>query len=202
MPKGLESALSIVERGGIARPQDLAAAGLPREYLHRLHRCGKIMRAGRGLYMALGTTDPHLHLALAAARVPHGVICLRSAAALHGLIGSDNGVVWMAVDRKARKPKVDGVKLQIVRFSGADLTEGIEEHDVCGVKVRVTSPAKTIVDLFRYRRKPHPGLGTHVAADVLRNYKKSTTFDMVRLAEHVQASRMTRVMEPYLQMLD
>ena len=32
------------------------------------------------------------------------------------------------------------------------LATGIEEHVIVGVRARIYSPAKTVVDLFRYRR--------------------------------------------------
>jgi hypothetical protein len=40
----------------------------------------------------------------------------------------------------------------IVRLSGAALTGGTEEHDVDGVRIRITSPARTVVDCFLRNR--------------------------------------------------
>ncbi|MGA8764404.1 MAG: type IV toxin-antitoxin system AbiEi family antitoxin domain-containing protein [Candidatus Sulfotelmatobacter sp.] len=34
----------------MVRPRDIEAIGLPREYLVRLHRQGKLNRFGRGIY--------------------------------------------------------------------------------------------------------------------------------------------------------
>ncbi|MGA2233862.1 MAG: type IV toxin-antitoxin system AbiEi family antitoxin domain-containing protein [Terriglobales bacterium] len=39
-----------VGKHGIVRPRDIEAIGLPREYLVRLHRQGKLNRPGRGIY--------------------------------------------------------------------------------------------------------------------------------------------------------
>jgi hypothetical protein len=36
-------------------------------------------------------------------------------------------------------------------LSGTALTSGIEEHKVDGVRVRVTTPARTVVDCFKFR---------------------------------------------------
>ena len=51
---------------------------------------------------------------------------------------------------QARQPPA---RLRIVRFSGAMLTYGVRTHSILGVRVRVTSPARTVVDCFRYRTR-------------------------------------------------
>ena len=61
--------------------------------------------------------------------------------------------VWIAIDRRARRPNVRYPPLHVVRFSGEALTEGIEEHLIEGLEVRVYSIAKTVADLFKYRHK-------------------------------------------------
>jgi len=45
--------MQYVRRKGIVRPRDLEALGIPREYLLRLYRQGKLSRTGRGLYTLL-----------------------------------------------------------------------------------------------------------------------------------------------------
>lgn len=42
--------------------------------------------------------------------------------------------------------------MQFVRFSGELLRSGIEMHTIEGVPVPITNPARTVVDLFRYRQ--------------------------------------------------
>ena len=42
--------MQYVRSKGIVRPRDLEALGIPREYLLRLHRQGKLSRTGRGIY--------------------------------------------------------------------------------------------------------------------------------------------------------
>ena len=82
-------------------------------------------------------------------RVPRGVICLLTALRFHS-IGTQNPVdVWLAVDRKAQRPVVAGLPVSVVRFSGAALHEGVEEHVIEGVTVRVTNAAKTVADCFK-----------------------------------------------------
>jgi predicted transcriptional regulator of viral defense system len=74
------------------------------------------------------------------------------------------------------------------------LASGIEEHIICGVKVKITSPAKTVVDCFKYRSK----VGINVAIEALRDawHKRLVTTD--ELWKLATLNRMTNVMRPYL----
>ena len=51
-------------------------------------------------------------------KVPKGVICLISALAFHELTTQTPHYVWLAVDRKARKPKIDYPPVRVFFFSG------------------------------------------------------------------------------------
>jgi predicted transcriptional regulator of viral defense system len=125
--------------------------------------------------------------------VPKGIACLLTALRFHALGTQHPREVWLAVDRRAAIPKLDVAPVRIVRMSGAALTAGIEEHDVEGVAVRVTSPARTVVDCFKFRNK----IGVDVAVEALRDYrrlKKGTIDELWRQADQL---RMTRVIRPY-----
>jgi predicted transcriptional regulator of viral defense system len=101
--------------------------------------------------------------------------------------------VWLAIDRRAGIPRVDFTPVRMIRVSGAALTSGIEEHKVDGVRVRVTSPARTVVDCFKFRNK----IGVDAAVEALRDYRrlrKGTVDELWRQADRL---RMTRVIRPY-----
>lgn len=49
---------------------------------------------------------------------------------------------------------MDYPPLRIVRFSGAALTDGIEEHLIDGVTVRVTNVARTVADCSTEPARP------------------------------------------------
>jgi predicted transcriptional regulator of viral defense system len=70
----------------------------------------------------------------------------------------------MAIDRKTKKPVVDGLKLRFVRFSGHALTQEVVNTKIDGVPVRVYSAAKTVADCLKYRRK----MGSDLAARILQ----------------------------------
>ena len=76
-----------------------------------------------------------------------------SALRFHDLTTQMPFEVWLALDRKARRPVVSDLPVRIVRFSGAALDSAVEEHIVEGVPVRVFSPEKTVADCFKSRHK-------------------------------------------------
>lgn len=188
--------LELVRRRGILRASDLAEPGIPRTYLTRLVAEGVLERSSRGIYVVAGADVTENHgLAEACRRVPHGVVCLLSALQFHDLTTQFPFEVWLAIDRKARLPKVDHPPLRIVRFSGNDLTEGVVVHDIEGVAVKVTDPARTVADCFAYRGK----IGIDVAMEALRDClrKRMASPDELYLA--ARARRMANVMRPYLE---
>ena len=190
--------IDLVRNHGLIRPRDLAPLGIPRVSLTRAIRRGELERIGRGLYGLPGRpVSAHGSLAEVARRVPKGVVCLLSALRFHGLTTQAPFEVWLAIENKAIAPKLDYPPLRIVRFSGAALTAGVEEHVVDGVAVRVTGVAKTVADCFKYRNK----IGLDVALEALREAwreKRMTSDDLWRYAK---VCRVANVMRPYMESL-
>lgn len=183
---------------GVIRPRDLDASGIPREYLRRLCNKGVLERRSRGIY-ALADADltENHSMVLASKRVPRGVVCLLSALRFHRLTTQAPFEIWMAIDRKARLPKTEGVPLHIVRFSAAALTEGVEHHQVEGMEVPVYCLAKTVVDCFKYRNK----IGLDVALEALRECLRERRCTIDELWWYAKICRVANVMRPYLESL-
>src|SRR5438045_7394405 len=97
-----EQVLALARRHGVLRPRDVAAQGIPREYLVRLHRQGILDRPARGVYV-LAAAEPGEHQSLVEVckRVPHGVVCLLSALRFHQLTTQAPFEVWLAIGEKA-----------------------------------------------------------------------------------------------------
>jgi predicted transcriptional regulator of viral defense system len=191
-----EKAQHVLKRLGIARSWDLEGEGISRTQLRRLLERGLIDRVGRGLYGLPGAarTERH-HLAEAARRVPGGVVCLLSALRFHGLTTQNPFEVWMAIDRRAWRPRVEHPPLRLVYLSGPALREGVEDHDVGGVTVRVFSAAKTVADCFKFRNK----IGTDVAVEALRDYRRLHPKRLEAVWRFAEVDRVTRVILPYLE---
>ncbi len=193
-----EHVLRLVRRFGVLRPRDLNRHEIPREYLIRLYEEGLLDRPSRGLYvLTAAKPTEHQSLAEACKRVPRGVICLLSALRFHNLTTQAPFEVWMAIDVKSRRPKVDNPPLRIVRFSGKALTYGVERHRIGGVAVKVTAPAKTVADCFRYRHK----MGLDVALEALRDAWRERRVTIDELTRAAKVCRVANVIRPYLESL-
>ncbi len=184
----------IARKKRLFRLSEAIAAGVHPEYVRRLTRQGELTRVGRGLYTlaSTGATEHHT-LAEVSKRVPKAVFCLLTALRFHGLGTQNPREVWLAIDRRAGIPRVDFTPVRVFRVSGAALTSGIEEHKVDCIRVRITSPARTVVDCFKFRNK----IGIDVAVEALRDYRrlrKGTVDELWRQADRL---RMARVIRPY-----
>ena len=196
--KPIERAMQYVRRKGIVRPRDLEALGIPREYLLRLYRQGKLSRTGRGIYSLpdAAFTERHSY-AEVAKRVPEAVLCLLSALAFHELTTQSPAAVWIALGKGARKPAILSPSLRVVRLTEPSLSEGVEKHTVEGVSVRVYSAAKTVADCFKFRNKIGLDIAIEGLKDCLRQ-KKATINDIHRYAK---ICRVSNVIRPYMEAL-
>ena len=130
--------LTLARQRAIFTTREVARAGIHTQTLSRLVRAGALERIARGRYrLTERPITEHHGLALAAAAVPGGVICLLSALSFHGIGTQLPHEVWMAVDRRARRPSLSYPKLRVLRFSGNALTNGVETHLVEGETARV-----------------------------------------------------------------
>ncbi len=193
-------------KDGPLRARELAAAGIPRAYLTRLCERGELEHVGRGMYRLANAPATELHaVAQIAKRVPHATICLLTALQIHGLTTEVPHAVWIMIDTRARRPKIDTPAIEIVEAHGPAREHGVETRQIEGVPVSITTPAKTVADCFRYRR--HVGLEVAIAAlrDYLRqrtragNGKRESRIDALVAA--ARADRVYRVMRPYLEAL-
>ncbi len=183
---------------GPFRARDLSEHGIPRTYLLRLRDRGLIEQIDRGLYQLAGAPVTELiSTAQVAARVSHATVCLLSALQIHGLTTEAPHTVWIMIDRKARAPALTYPKLDVVRASGNALDHGVEKRVIEGVVIKVTTPAKTGADCFRYRR--HVGLD--VALDALRDYLRRYRSGIDALVAAANADRVLATMKPYIEAL-
>ena len=193
--------LSASARTGTAsvfRTHELEAQGISRPKIRELVSSGKLQRIGRGLYTRPDApVEENRALAEVAKRIPKATVCLLSALRFHNLTTQAPHEIWVALDRKARHPKVDYLPLRVVRFSGMALQEGQEQHVIEGVPVRVYNPGKTVADCFKYRNK----IGLDVALEALREAWRNRACTMSELAHYARICRVSNVMRPYLESL-
>jgi predicted transcriptional regulator of viral defense system len=188
----------------MARLSEFTKAGVTAATVSRMKEKGLIARLGRGLYqLPDASTDANHSLAEAAKRVPKGVICLISALAFHELTDTIPSRVWMAIGPKDRRPRTDDPPLQIVRFGARVLSAGVKEHTVESVRVRIYNPAKTVVDMFRYRQsagkryKKSPGL--NLALEGLKEALRQRKATPAEIARYANEAGVWKAVRPYLE---
>lgn len=191
-----ELALRLGRESGLLRSSDAAAAGVSRTTLSRLTARGDLVRVGRGVYQLpqAQRADP---VAILSATHPGVVVCLLSALAMRGLTTQSPREAWIAIGNKAAVPRIDYPPMQVVRMNEVNLRVGVHETTLDGVTVRVTSPARTIADCFKFRRR----VGLDVAIEALRAAWDSRAVTMDELWQAAAQTRMTIVMRPYLESL-
>ncbi len=180
---------------GFFRPMQLGAAGLTRDQLPALLRSGAVERVGRGLYrIADAEPTENYSLAMACARVPHSIVCLLSALRVHGIGTQAPAEVWLAIPHKARAPRLRELRLRIVRFSGPAWTFGVQKTEFEGVPARITSPARTVADCFRFERLVGPEAAMEALRDGLRQ-RKATVAEVSRVAEVLPSRRLSAALD-------
>jgi len=184
------------ELPALLRAGDLEARGIPRSHLVGMLRRGEVERISRGLYRLRDAPLNELEtIAAVSKRIPGAIVCLLTALHVHGIGTQAPRDVWIAIDRKARKPQVPELPVRVVRFSGAMLRYGIQTREVLGVSIRLTSPARTVVDCFRYRNK----IGLDVALEALRDVIRSRKATMDEITRVADVCRIETVISPYLE---
>ena len=199
MPNALtDSALRQAGVGTFFRPRDVLPLGVTYYQLQRLVAEGRVEKAGPGLYRLAEAEATEMEtIAMVAAAVPRAIVCLVSALRVHEIGTQSPRQGWLAIDRKARKPMRLPAAARIVRFSGQMLTYGVVTQSLQDVRVRITSPARTVIDCFRYRNK----IGLDVAMEALRDAVRSRTAMVSEIDRAAEVCRIRTVIAPYLEAL-
>ena len=161
------------------RPQQIRDFGLTPAHLPALVRCGAVEHVGRGLYRVVREgRGKHDLVAEACTRSPGSILCLHSALRVHGLRSRAPPVVWLAIPRDSRQPRMPHIPLHIVRFSATAWSFRVNATEIDGVPTYITSPARTIADCFRLARQA----GAEAGMDALRDALSKGLVDIEELA--------------------
>ncbi len=172
--------------------------GITYHQLQGLVQAGLVEKVDRGLYRLVeADVSVNETIAMVAAAAPQAIVCLLSALRVHEIGTQSPRQVWLAVDRKARKPERLPAAARIVRFSGQMLTYGVVIQEMLGTQVRITSPARTVVDCFRYRNK----IGIDVALEAVHDAVRSRKATIAEIDRAAEVCRIQTVIAPYLEML-
>ena len=178
---------------------ELKKYGIARTYISRLVEKKLLRKVGRGLYVSADSEPTTNHtIAQVCKRIPEGIVCLLSSLQFHEITTQQPYQVWIALNRKAWKPNVPDLPINIVWFSkGPIFNEGIEYHNIEGVSVKIYNIAKTVVDCFKYRNK----IGLDTAIEALKLYREKKRFKADDFMQFARVCRVEKVMRPYLEAL-
>jgi predicted transcriptional regulator of viral defense system len=193
-----EKIIELAKKQGVIQIRDLRKEGIHPEYLRRLYEKGRLVKLARGQYALpeLKISENH-SLSIVGKSVPNANICLLSALRFYNIGTQAPYEVWIAIQNRTAKPQIRYPKLRVFYYSGMAYSEGIEEHLIDSVQVKIYSPAKTIADCFKYRNK----IGIDVAIEALRDGWQQNKFNMDELWKFAKICRVTNVMKPYMESL-
>jgi len=155
--------MSILDTITIATTAQLRAEHHPREIL-AAEDAGRIFRVATGIWVSPEIyVDPQLDDALAC--LSGGVIGYLSAAMKHNLCDAIPPSTYVIVPVNISRPR-QRLPIQYIRTRSEDaLTIGVDVTDFHGWPIRMTNPARTVVDLYRIEPK---GIRQHSAAALTR----------------------------------
>ena len=105
--------------------------------------------------------------------------------------------VWIAIGRKDWRPRVSYPPIRVARFSDEQLRRSVERKKIAGTPVPVFGVAKTVADLFRYRRT----VGDAIAIEGLRQALRRQKTTPAQIAREANVAGVWATMEPYVMAL-
>ena len=183
-------------QGGVLRTAEAIRKGIQPRVLYAMREGHMLEMLTRGCFrLAEMDVMSNPDLAVVAKAVPKGVVCLISALAFHEITTQIPHAVDLALREHTHRPKIAYPPVQTHWFGDKAYSEGVEQHVIDGVPVRIYSAAKTVADCFKFRNK----VGLDVAVEAMRlcrQRKRTTGGEFQRFAK---ICRVENVMAPYLE---
>ena len=143
--------------------EDLLAVGFTMADLRAAEKAEQVVECVGGAWISWESwlaTGNGLDQAAACLQHPGAIVCHYSAALWHLLSDEDPRRIWTSA-----------IDIPGIVWTDLDRTVGVETMDIAGVTVRVTSAARTVVDLLRYREE----LGEEPARAALMDWHERGT---------------------------
>jgi predicted transcriptional regulator of viral defense system len=94
-------------------------------------------------------------------------------------------------------PRFQGIRLRVVRFSSSAWRFGVKQTAFEGVPARITTPARTVADCFRFERL----VGAETAMEALRDALRQrlvTVAELSRVDEVLPSRRLRAALDAVL----
>jgi predicted transcriptional regulator of viral defense system len=188
---------AIARLGGTARTRDVLAAGIHPRDLYAARDEGVLVEVERGLHRLADLPPVDEDLLAVTMRMPRGVLCAVTALDVHGLTDEIPRAVHVALPRGVHPARLRHPPLEVYWLSERSFGVGVEEREVNGVRVRVTTPARSVADAFRFRSR----VGHDVAIDALRRALRERAATPGEIDAMARVCRVQAVVRPYLEAL-
>lgn len=153
---------------------------------------GSIERLPLGLYGLPTFDNTWQTLTVLAITSPKGVICMETAASYHGMTTANPSEVHIAVPYNHTPPRNSEISTKGYRWKEIAMTVGVDEISISDTRVRMTSPARTVVDFLRSMNK----LGNpEIAMEILGNFNGRPA-ELLKIARSLGCENTVR---PYTQ---
>jgi predicted transcriptional regulator of viral defense system len=134
-------------------------------------------------------------MAVRQAGIP-AVVVLISAWLFHELGTQVPHEVWLQIPAKARARAISWPPVRFIRSRLMEaFTSGVQVHDLEGILVPVTTPARTVADCFKHRTQ----IGLEACLEALRDLLAKDRNVIPELTRHAQMNRVLRLMQPYME---
>ena len=195
----VERVLELASQKEIIRLRDLKEIDIPRIVLTRLIRSGQLEKIARGLYCVPNKpVTENSNLVTIAIKIPQAIFCLLTALQIHEITTQLPRQIWIAMPRGSHVPKLDYPPIKMIQCSANIYSIGIETIEYDKQTIRVYSPAKTVVDCFKYRNT----VGLDVAIEALREVRAQKKATADELWHFAKIGRVTNVIRPYLEVIE
>lgn len=184
------------EHNGIITTSKTIEAGIHPRTLYQMRDAGIITQLARGLYSLNNEHSISSDIAIVSAKYSKAIICLISALSFHELTTQIPHSVHIALPKGTTTPRLKYPPINVYRFSDDTYSEGIEEHIIDNVSVKIYCIEKTIADCFKFRNK----LGMDIVLESLKLYKARKDFSVTKLMKYAKICRVENIMKPYLEM--
>jgi hypothetical protein len=179
-----------------------ADLGVSAAAMSRMSREGTLERVIPGVYLGSShSLHPLTEAAAWTVKHPDAVVCLLTAAIYHDLTDAFAGGTWLYVPKGSSPPRSGVASVQVIQttLKFIDLEHdhandilGLELH---GVRIRITGPDRTTLDLWRYPQR----ISTEHALEALRRRVRSDDFHIPNFARLARNLGVWSKVEPVVQ---
>jgi predicted transcriptional regulator of viral defense system len=191
-----DDATRIFRKHGILRTSEALDLGIHPETLYAMRDAGELEQLARGLYQLADASElSQPDLVIVTRRAPNAVVCLVSALSLHEMTTEIPHAVHLAVLRGRTRPVIRAVRTEVHTFHAEAFKAGIQVREVDGANLRLYSPEKTLVDVFRFRNR----LGLDVFLEALELFRRRTNASPQEVLDLAPIWRVEQTIRPYLE---